>query len=295
MSLRKRSMLVTLNMHQWTGQKLDHKVSHEVCDAYGTNSNAGNFKKNLVPKHHLKAIAQQVSKTRSWFYNNTLPWQHGGFGMLSGKNFLKFTKEYNNHKDRFWVLVEQFLTEYDKLKDNAAIELQGLFNERDYPPVEVIRKKFAFEHIIIPMPDTYDPRLNIPEEELATLAAANEVLTKQADEAAHKEVYTRLYTALAKFVLILRQPDQVFKNTTVLNLLEISKKVPDLILKDDHELVSAANNTFKIMDDLDIKRVRKYDDYRQLRADFLKPLDFDWTCWYSGKNTAILSRRERGG
>ncbi len=55
--------------------------------------------------------------------------------------YMEFAEKVRSLKDEFDLAVSIFLTDYRDLKERARIELNGLFNERDYPTLASARSR----------------------------------------------------------------------------------------------------------------------------------------------------------
>ena len=94
-------------------------------------------------------------------------------------------------------------------------------------------------------------------------------LTK-ANQGAEKDLYMRLYTTLAKAIVVLKTPNKIFRNSLILNILELTQKIPALNFNDSEELNQIALDLTKQVSLISIEELRHSDGvYRTLTAEEL--------------------------
>lgn len=225
------ALLVSLNISQWTARKLDKDVTKEVATSHGVLASVGNYNKSVLPGAvALENIKKATGAARTYFYKQTLPWCLDGAGILANKNYMTFMQEFREHKDNWNQAVEQFLREYPVLKANAQQQLNGLYNEKDYP--QDPSHLFKFDISFMPIPQSNDFRIELAAEEKAKFEAT----LKNAEVDASKELYKRLYEVANKAATTLRNPDATFKDTLVGNALELCELLPRMNFAEDANL-----------------------------------------------------------
>lgn len=239
-SLSRRALLVSLNISQWTGRKIDSKATATVVLNHHTELAAGSYHKKLLPKaSELDKIACVVSKTRKFFYDNTLPWMSDGTRIISAKNHLKFSTEIRKLKSEFETAVKEFSVAYPKLKIDAEKALGDLYKNAEYPVY--IDDKYSFEVSYLPMPDVKDFRIQVSELEKKEF----ETKLEQIEIKAMRDVWSRLHTVIKNAADKLAKPDSIFRDSLLENITELTAILPMLNISDDAELdkVSLEINT----------------------------------------------------
>ena len=287
MSLSEAAMLVSLNINQWSARKYDRQVSKEVCETKGADQNSGNFNKQLIPKLNLKNIQRVVNAARNYHYLNTLAWDHDGADLLPAKHYIAYSSELSKFKNEFDHEVSKFIEEYPSILTNVMNNLAGLYNSNDYPSQERIKSKFNFEVNITPIPDVADFRIDINKKDMDKLKQDLGNRLEAANAAAEKDLFMRLYTTIAKAYMTLNTPDKIFRNSLILNIVELVQKIPDMNFNDDEQLNQIAKDVSAEIRIIDIEDLRKNKIYRRRVASNLekdlKEIDQVYTDKWSGK------------
>jgi hypothetical protein len=236
MSLIDKALLVQLNISQWTARKYDRKATQNVAVNFNTTTSAGRYNKALLPMNdYLDRVHKKTTLIRTKFYTNTSPWGIEGTFMLSSKNYLPFTNEFRKEKGEWQYLVDDFLNNYKDLKDNAKRFLNDLYDETDYPPQDILAKKFSMDLAIFPVPST-DFRVAIGDEELAEIQKDVERRVMDAQNHAMQDLWDRLYKQVEHMTEKLSDPKAIFRDSMVDNARELCSLLPRLNFTDDPNL-----------------------------------------------------------
>jgi hypothetical protein len=227
---------VQLSISQWTARKYDKKATQEVASAFNTAKDAGRYNKSLLPMNdYLDRVHKKTTFIREKFYKNTLPWGIEGTMMLPTSNYLQFMTEFRKEKGEWQSLVDQFVGNYDQLRDDAKRVLGGLYNDADYPSTSDVARKFNMDMAIFPVPAT-DFRVSIASDELTRIQQDVERRVADAQGTAMKEVWTRLYDRVKHMAEKLADPKAIFRDTLVENLQEQCSMLSRLNFMDDPNL-----------------------------------------------------------
>jgi hypothetical protein len=236
MNLNDRALLVQLNVSQWTARKHDKGASKEVTTAHGAASAAGRFNKSLLPMNDkLDNIHKKTTLIRAKYYDNTLPWGIDGTMMLPTANYLNFMSEFRKERGEWNALVQEFLDNYDQMKLDAQRILGSLYNHSDYPNRSELRIKFNMDMAVFPVPSS-DFRVSIGSEELSRIQQDVERRVKDAEQAALKDVWNRLYDRVKHMAEKLADPKAIFRDSMLENTREICALLPRLNFTDDPNL-----------------------------------------------------------
>src|SRR5215831_15393669 len=156
--LSRKAVLVAVNISQWTGRKLDRKVTRETNARYHAKDDAGRYNKLLIEKERIAKITALVSAARSLHYKMTKPWHDDGPRILPNALYVEFSNAFRELKRDFEVEVDKFCREYPSYIEERKINLNGLFNAADYPKPEDIRSKFNLDLSVSALPDAADFR-----------------------------------------------------------------------------------------------------------------------------------------
>jgi len=241
MDLSKRAMLVTLNISQWTAKKLSKKGTEEICQKHGTNSSWAKASKTLVADEELKKISSIAGEARTYHYSITLPWSDSGQRILPAKAYFDYTQAMRKFTDEFFDQVDKFTFIYPDLKEEARKMLNGLFEEKDYPDSLNIRKKYKFETIIDPLPESTDFRVSLTDADTARIKAEIEDRTNARIKEAMADLWNRLFEVVTHIREKLSQPDAIFRDTLIDNAKELCGILPKLNIGNDQKLESLSN------------------------------------------------------
>jgi hypothetical protein len=117
----------------------------------------------------------------------TLPWADRGPRVLPMSLFFDHKQTMNDRKTKFEALCQQFFDGYDGIKDTARAHMGGLYREEDYPSLEEVKNKFAFNVTYSPLPDAGDFRVDMANDDL-----------KELQEQYERDYEARLAEAMAK-------------------------------------------------------------------------------------------------
>jgi hypothetical protein len=227
------ALLVSLNISQPTFRKQDKSVNKEVANSHGVKASVGNYNKSLLAGAvELEAVKTATGNVRTFFYKNTLPWALDGAAILPTANYFDFTTEMRRLKSEWTTAVNNFVLNYDALKNQARIELNTLYDDRDYP--QAPSKLFKFEITYLPVPQASDFRIQLAAEELTKF----EGMIKSTEQEAMKEVWGKLYEVVNKAADRLRDPTGIFRDTLVENAVEVCALLPKLNFSNDANLES---------------------------------------------------------
>ncbi|MDA8163729.1 MAG: hypothetical protein M0017_01665 [Desulfobacteraceae bacterium] len=238
--LTEKAMLVMVSISQWTASKLDPQVTEKVNEDHFARRDAGRWRKLLVPKEALAAVAAIASETRCFHYAQTLPWHDAGPRILPAKNYLHYSQELQQKKGAFEHAVAEFLDQYDLYRSQAPVRLGTMYNPKDYPTVEQLGRKFALEVSVSPLPAAQDFRVALADEEIRTIQAGLEARLVTAQAAAMKDLWQRLYDAVFRMMERLTaldtQETRRLYTSVVTNLQDLVDLLPRLNLNDDPAL-----------------------------------------------------------
>ena len=272
MAIQDSALLVGLKITQWTARKLDRGTTFEVCESKSADQGSASVHKQIIPAKYLKNVNQVVDKARAYHYANTLPWTHKGVDLLPSRNYMRYTQTMGELEDEFNAAADEFVEGYPTIIGQVENNLNGLYNAADYPSAEVIRKRFTMEISTIPVPDSGDFRVDIGKKELDKLKDKLADQLVIAESAAQQDLYSRLYSALAKAVMTLKTPGKIFRNTLIFNIETIAEQVPRLNVAGYAPLDTLADDILSYCKDTEINRLRDTKDprYRETCADGLE-------------------------
>jgi hypothetical protein len=225
MNIQKECMILSLQVGTWLGYRLDKEVTRKVTTDASASPDAVRVNKHLVAKEQVSDFICADKAIRSHFYANTLPWKDNGDRLLTRRRYMSFMPEHRKLVEDFESAVEQFLTvKYAIAMDQAAFRMGELFKADDYPSVTELRRKFYVNLDIDGVSTAYDYRLETND------AAIQARVTK-----AMTGLWEKLQEPLKHFTDKMAS-DEIFRDSTIGNLRQIVRTIPELNFLDDPNL-----------------------------------------------------------
>jgi biotin synthase-related radical SAM superfamily protein len=137
-----------------------------------------------------------------------------------------------------------FFQNYAVLIQQAQTNLVGLFNPDDYPPLDDVKKKFAFNLAVKPVPESGDFRLDIPTTDLEEIKQSFEEQQAQKLADAMRAPWERLHTMLIAMSAKLAKGKDVnasmrWHDSFISNPLELCQLLTAMNITNDPKLEEA--------------------------------------------------------
>ena len=196
MSIKDHALLVSLYIGKPQLTKKDDKATNDA-EAANNARGAGQYRKDLYPRHLVAPIVAVESAARAYIDGTTFPWRRGA-DVLPMARFMAFTDVMGKFETQFWQSVTAFLNNWSNVMSEAQRQQGDLFAANEYPDMSELRAEFEFRVSYMPITDTGDFRVGIQEDELAVLRAAVERDTHNSIETLMKEPLVRLRKVVEK-------------------------------------------------------------------------------------------------
>ena len=260
-SIASSAMLVELSISGWTARKLDKKVSAEIDVAKGTQTQAGNYNKNLLAgTGFLDTITKYAANARAWHISQTLPWSDSGVRLLPVSNFIAYKEQLNKLEENYTALVHKFVDAYPNLVTAAAFQLGNLFDRNEYPDADKIFHKFKFSYNFFPVPQAGDFRVDIGEEAKQELANSCQHAYEERLNNAMGEAWQRLHKCLSNVSERLTINDdgkeKIFRDSLVENAHELIDLLTHLNITKDPKLEQARTELYEAIGHHDADSLR---------------------------------------
>jgi len=252
-----RAMLVTLNIRRWQAARTDKKITKEVATTHAVSEKrAGRYRKNAinVEAASFKGVVSAASELRTKHYLYTLPWTQEGARILTTAMFEEYSREMRVLRIAFEKAVQAFIADLPSLKQAAKIELNGMYNEADYPAD--IASKFCVEIVRMPLPVEEDFRACLPEETVASIRNDIKAEVDKATALAMRDPYERLYEHISRMVDRLSDPKAVFRDTLITGLADLCAILPGLNLTQDPQLDALRKRAEQLIVNVDPQDLR---------------------------------------
>ena len=235
--IQNKALLAQLSISQWTARKQDKSVTAEVEQRHGAHD-SGKFNKLLVNKELLDPISKLVSKARDIHYNLTLPWSDAGPRLLPSALFTKYTDTFRDLRSEFENAVNTAVQAYPSEVQAARNRLGTMYQPGDYPGQSELYEKFAIKVDFTPVPNGDDFRLSIDKDAQDELKRSVTYAVHDRQEQAVKATYSRIEDVVSKIEERLSQPEAIFKDSLILNAIELCTVLDGLNITDDPKITS---------------------------------------------------------
>lgn len=233
--LDEKAVLVSVKRRMYRPYMSDEQETK----AYG----AGNVNKHLFEgrDNRVKAALSAYTAVYSFVKDNTVPWTTG-VDMLNIEHYFDFTsglrKLIDAADDAVADLVANWQDEVDAdmarlTKIAAAKGKPHLVNPNDYPSADEVAKRFGIEVRYMPVPTAGDFRVNISDEDKASLQQQ----LKDAEDSAAKHVIEQMLEPMQRAVEKLSVPigtdGSIFRDSLIDNMVEVSDRMARVNVSDD--------------------------------------------------------------
>ena len=197
--LKSRVMLSAVTVSAWQARCFDVKATEEVEKNHQAKD-IGRFNKRLLPEHapSYKEVVSIGNRIRRFHYYHSLKYEQLGVRLLPTTIYMDFADQMRKMKDEFDLAVSVFLTDYLNLKEQARLELNGLFNESDYPTLASMSEKFGVKLAVQPFPDASQFGVDLPADVLTDLRSEIDQHVLASISTANNDLVGRLYEAVSK-------------------------------------------------------------------------------------------------
>lgn len=164
--LAHKALLATFNVSCWGARVFDEEAATDTLERNKALLEHGLFTKRLLRKEALQKVHRIANEARKFHRLHTHPWKYNGVGLLATALFGKYSQEMRRLSSEYQAAVGAFLANYPREIEAARESLGHLFDVTDYPTVEWLAGRFAFEIRFDQVPDHGDLRAELDDAEL---------------------------------------------------------------------------------------------------------------------------------
>jgi hypothetical protein len=241
--LDEKAVLISVKRYMYSPYKLDQEESKQ----YG----AGNVNKHLFEGRNnlVKSTISKFTEVYTYVKDNTVPWTTG-VDMLNINHYMEFNAGLRQRVDDAHRAVDTLCLSWeDEVKDDLdrlsqiaiAKGKPNLANASDYPDVDELRAKFGIEIRYMPVPTTGDFRVDISDDDKASLQQQLDDAGVNANKHVIKSMLEPMERAIAKLSVPIGNDGSVFRDTLVDNLVEVTERMNKINLSDDAVIQDSIN------------------------------------------------------
>ncbi len=270
MSISRKGLLVAVVISCWEGRKTDKRATEASEKTHNTESGVLRTRKKLLPgSKALEEVVRQGRRVRDFVTKNSLPWAMEGARVIKATEYLPFIQELRKRRLEYESTVGAFLEEYPTLRAQAVNQLGDLFNEKEYPSVERLARKFAIEIHFEPIPTAGDFRVELDAESRADF----ERQQLEAEAKAKRECWMQLHEVVANAAKTLSKPDARIQDSLVNNILATCDLLGRLNVLEDPELEKSRAEIKEIANKISPDLCRQNSEEREKAAKTFSDLD----------------------
>lgn len=269
-SLSENCVLVGLHCRYWRGIRQDKRAEKAVEREFSTMGDAGRYSKRVISADDISPVLTVISQARTYLDGLSLPWQDGGYRIIPTAIYLDVAAEMRGLRGQFDQAVEGFLARYQSMRAAAEIRLGNLFSPDDFPPIEQVRRKFAFGLETTPV--AVDWRVNLSDSAVADLQAQTETMVAERIESATLALIERLRDVISRAAEKLGGGG-VFRDSLLGNIQDVVAVLPKLNIAQDARIDGLIRSLERsVLTQSEPDDFRKDATIRQVGADHAKAL-----------------------
>ncbi len=241
-----KGCLVQLSVSRWGAiRKIDKsKLAKMVSSPEWLNAT-----KKLVDPEALKPICKVGNSARSYLTSISLPFPLQGLVFVPKEMISRVDTRLNEFKTEFSEAVNEFISDYDSLRETAMVYLVDLFNEVDYP-VDVRRKfSFAWRFIILDVPNGNTGILapEVYEREKEKFIQTMEEAREMAINSLREEFASMVERVTDRFSMGPDGKPKIFKNTAVQSFYDFFETFKERNIFRDEELAQLVTRAREVL------------------------------------------------
>ena len=273
-AIAKSAVLVKLNISVWSATKRNKQLEQELAASKNADPKATRMYDNLmVGSSGHKDIQDYAGNSRLWHAKMTNPWDDKGWRLCPTSLFLDYKHQHNWKRQECERMVQQFGNKYATYREVAKEYRGDIFNEEDYPPVEEVLSKYAWNFAVSPVPSSGHMYIDLPEQELQELRTACDDEVARSVQEAVKDNARRLRKQLEQISEKCAGADADGKrwhDTFISNPLELCRMLKHLNVTNDPKLEEARKKLEEIMEG---KTKEMFKDKPEVREEVKKEVD----------------------
>ena len=255
--LKRRTVVVRLNVHQWSGMLTDKNVVRDVRVRANASGDVGIFRKRLLAKESMETMKKITSNAKNVFDKKTLPWNSPD-RLCQVKNYYSLRDEIDNFSFELEKSRDEFLAEYEKHVEEARIALGDLFRLTDYPTVEELKGKIRLKMSMMPFPEQENFFLveDMDQEEIATLKNALETDMTDKLKCLSNNLLTESVNLISNFKECLENGG-IFRDAMANNIISLTNSLQGLDMIEDDKINKSLSELKDYLQSVNLDELRR--------------------------------------
>lgn len=248
-------LLVNASFKKFNPVRKNTKMKNQYANSNGSDAEMHSGSTRMVHKKFIDPLQKIETKTRTVVKEYTLPWEDRGNRLVTAE-MVPALQEALVPLRRDWAnAVEEFVVEYDKIVADARDKLKGDFRPELYPSASDIRNRFQFNVIFMPMPDNSRLIESVREE-------MEDIFNDRINEASanlRQRLMDKLLHLSDKCKSLANGDKMKFYESNLSNVLDLCNMIPDMLIKEDDELLEVANEAKKLLANINSDLLKESD------------------------------------
>jgi hypothetical protein len=273
-SLRTAAILVSVDMHMWTGTKSDARVADDVSANMGKAiGRVGKWTHDLLANDsHLKAVLNFRQTIHNWLKRTTYDWA-GSLRLLPAARIESFLAEYAVHETTFNRLLDDFLAHYNDKVAAQAFTRGEFFKRSDYPTEAELRERFSMRLYTAEVPEA-DFRTQVSIDLADDLKKNYERQVDTMLRDIHQQQVDQLVSVMTSISHCCELEEVTGKDgvpktrrrkiydSTIQKAIELCDTFSQFNLANDPALEEARSNLYRVLRGVDVAALRESDSQR---------------------------------
>ena len=239
--LQDKAMLIRPSLSKFTPYKYDHNMSRDTARLYGADNDFVRTTKRLVSKSVFAGIEKMDSEIRQFVYHHTRPWFDEGWRILATALYFDVVDGIGTRFDKRQSLVDEFVSQWPSIKEQAKSALNGAYNEDDFP--DNIASRFKADVTFMPIPRAGDFRAEgIDPQDIAKIE--EDTLARIQEQFKSNDLWKRVFDSVQRISDRLHNYGtdsegrvvNKFHDTLIGNLRDLTSILPKLNITNDESL-----------------------------------------------------------
>jgi hypothetical protein len=223
---------------RWVPWKRDKAAGKETAETFRANESDTHLSKRLIAKDAIGLLTKTMNLAYTYHAKVSVPTGTKGMRVIAIGEMDTYRAKMDEYIQTAMEALEEFLTEYPTWIEEAKGEyarLGKLWKASDYPSESELRRQYDMRYKFLPLP-SINGLVGLVNGQADILRQSVMEEMKQIGEVSNRELWNRLYDAVAHMAERLGGTDNVFRDTLTGNIEELLGIARSLNVTNDREL-----------------------------------------------------------
>lgn len=243
-SVRTMTMMGTLSIGNWSARKVEKNAVRKAEDAAGAKRGTLTGTKHLLAgNEQLEACTNDATAFRNEWASKTLPWFDAGPRVWAAGKTQDLLMWIGDRTSEYTSKVDAFMKVYKVARENRRFEMGDLFDESEFPTIDVVRSKFYVRFDgPLPLPNADDIRVvdGIDKSELDAMVKEARAREQEKVRSAMREATERLLVVVQraheKLAVPIGEKGSIYRDSLFENIAEVVEVMPQFNILGDPAL-----------------------------------------------------------